>query len=96
MQPNKAAAREARSALLFVVIDDFEIGIDHIITRFEAVICGKRIVTARKLAWYGDSSFSYTYSGTTKSALPWTKELQTLESRAEEKVGCLFNSCLCR
>jgi hypothetical protein len=36
MQPNKAAAREAppaRSALLFVVIDDFEIGIDHIITR---------------------------------------------------------------
>jgi alkylated DNA repair dioxygenase AlkB len=61
----------------------------------EAVICGKRIITARKVAWYGDSSFSYTYSGTTKIALPWTKELRTLKSRVEEKVGCLFNSCLC-
>jgi hypothetical protein len=29
----------------------------------EAVICGKRIVTARKVAWYGDSSFSYTPCG---------------------------------
>jgi 2OG-Fe(II) oxygenase superfamily len=61
----------------------------------EAVICGKRIVTARKVAWYGDSSYSYTYSGTTKIALPWTKELRTLKSLVEEKVGCLFNSCLC-
>ena len=61
----------------------------------EAVICGKRIVTARKVAWYGDSSFSYTYSGTTKIALPWTKELRTLKSLVEEQVGCLFNSCLC-
>ena len=55
----------------------------------EAVICGKRIVTARKVAWYGDSSFSYTYSGTTKIALPWTKELRTLKSRVEENyVQC--------
>src|ERR1700722_6810955 len=61
----------------------------------EAVICGKRIVTARKVAWYGDSSFSYTYSGTTKIALPWTKELRTLKSLVEGEVGCLFNSCLC-
>ena len=61
----------------------------------EAVICGKRIVTARKVAWYGDSSYSYTYSGTTKIALPWTKELRTLKSLVEEEVGCLFNSCLC-
>lgn len=35
----------------------------------EAIICGKHIVTARKFAWYGDSSYSYTYSGTTKIAL---------------------------
>jgi alkylated DNA repair dioxygenase AlkB len=61
----------------------------------EAVIYGKRFVTARKVAWYGDSSYSYTYSGATKIALPWTKELRTLKSLVEEKVGCLFNSCLC-
>ena len=42
----------------------------------EAVIFGKHIVTARKVAWYADKQFSYTYSGTTKQALPWTKELK--------------------
>jgi alkylated DNA repair dioxygenase AlkB len=57
----------------------------------EAVICGKRIVTARKVAWYGDSSFSYTYSGTTKIALPWTKELRTLKSLVEEEVVLQLN-----
>jgi alkylated DNA repair dioxygenase AlkB len=61
----------------------------------EVVICGKRIVTARKVAWYGDSSYSYAYSGTTKIALPWTKELRTLKSLVEKEVGCSFNSCLC-
>jgi alkylated DNA repair dioxygenase AlkB len=61
----------------------------------EAVICGKHIVTARKVAWYGDSSYSYTYSGTTKVALPWTKELRALKRLVEEKAGCSFNSCLC-
>ena len=33
--------------------------------------------------------------GTTKIALPWTKELRTLKSLVEGEVGCLFNSCLC-
>jgi alkylated DNA repair dioxygenase AlkB len=60
-----------------------------------AIICGKHIVTARKFAWYGDSSYSYTYSGTTKIALPWTKELLTLKTLVEDKSQCSFNSCLC-
>ena len=61
----------------------------------EVVICGKHIITARKVAWYGNSSYSYTYSGTTKVALPWTKEMRALKRLVEEKAGCLFNSCLC-
>jgi alkylated DNA repair dioxygenase AlkB len=61
----------------------------------EAVICGKHIVTARKVAWYGDSSYSYTYSGTIRVALPWTKELRAVKRMVEEKAGCSFNSCLC-
>jgi alkylated DNA repair dioxygenase AlkB len=61
----------------------------------EAVIYGKHIVTARKVAWYGDASYSYAYSGTTKVALPWTKELRALKRLVEEKAGCSFNSCLC-
>src|SRR3984893_16757958 len=61
----------------------------------EAVICGEHVVTARKVAWYGDSEYSYTYSGTTKIALPWTAELRALKEQVEDKAGCLFNSCLC-
>jgi alkylated DNA repair dioxygenase AlkB len=61
----------------------------------EAIICGKHIVTARKFAWYGESSYSYTYSGTTKIALPWTRELLTLKTLVEDKSQCSFNSCLC-
>jgi alkylated DNA repair dioxygenase AlkB len=60
----------------------------------EAVIFGKRIVTARKVAWYGDSNFSYTYSGTTKRALVWTEELAALKSMVEERSATRFNSCL--
>src|SRR5690554_4864453 len=60
----------------------------------EAVIFGKRIITKRKVAWYGDRAFEYTYSNTTKLALPWTKELLELKKRVEERVGEEFNSCL--
>jgi len=45
----------------------------------EAIIYGKRIITKRKVAWYGDKQYEYTYSNTTKFALPWTKELLELK-----------------
>ncbi|HXI72076.1 MAG TPA: alpha-ketoglutarate-dependent dioxygenase AlkB [Verrucomicrobiae bacterium] len=61
----------------------------------EALIYGKHIQTARKVAWYGDSEFSYTYSGTTKVALLWTKELLSLKYLVEQKTSHTFNSCLC-
>lgn len=60
----------------------------------EAVIFGKQITTKRKVAWYGDMEFEYTYSNTTKKALPWTKELLELKSLAEQRLGESFNSCL--
>ena len=60
----------------------------------EAVIFGKHIVTARKVAWYGDFNFSYTYSGTTKQALAWTAELAALKAIVEELTNTVFNSCL--
>ena len=60
----------------------------------EAIIFGKHILTKRKVAWYGDKPFEYTYSNTTKQALPWTKELLELKALAEEKSGETFNSCL--
>ena len=60
----------------------------------EAVIYGRHIVTARKVAWYGDEGYAYTYSGTTKQALPWTAELLALKSLAEARTGAAYNSCL--
>jgi len=60
----------------------------------EAIIFGKRIITKRKVAWYGEKPFKYTYSNTTKQALPWTQELLELKALAEEKSGETYNSCL--
>lgn len=60
----------------------------------EAIIFGKHIVTKRKVAWIGDSDFAYTYSNTTRQAMPWTKELLELKQLAEEVSGTKFNSCL--
>lgn len=60
----------------------------------EAVILGKHIVTKRKVAWYGDEPFDYTYSKTTKRALPWTSELLCLKAIVEKETGETFNSCL--
>jgi alkylated DNA repair dioxygenase AlkB len=60
----------------------------------EAIIFGKRIITKRKVAWYGDRPYEYTYSNTTKSALPWTKELLELKLLIEQHTGETFNSCL--
>ena len=60
----------------------------------EAIIFNKHIITKRKVAWYGDRQFAYTYSKTTKLALPWTQELLELKLLAERLSGATYNSCL--
>lgn len=60
----------------------------------EAIIFGKKITTARKVAWYGDQPFEYTYSKTTKKALPWNNTLLALKEIAEKASNETFNSCL--
>lgn len=60
----------------------------------EALIFGKRILTKRKVAWYGDLPFEYTYSKVTKMALPWTENLLILKKLVEEQSGETYNSCL--
>lgn len=62
--------------------------------REEIFMFGKKITTKRKVGWYGEQPFKYTYSNTTKQALPWTKELLELRTVVEEKAGESFNSCL--
>lgn len=60
----------------------------------KAVIFGKTIVTKRKVAWYGDHPFNYTYSNSTKKALFWTSDLLELKQLVEQETNEKFNSCL--
>ena len=60
----------------------------------EAIMFGKRIVTKRKVAWYRDLPFEYTYSRISKYALSWTPELKRLKYITEKATGETYNSCL--
>ena len=60
----------------------------------EVIMFGKRIVTARKTAWYGDRNFPYTYSRITRHALPWTPILLEIKALVEKISGETFNACL--
>ena len=60
----------------------------------EVVVFGKHIVTNRKTAWYGDSSYVYVYSNIEKKALPWTNVLVSLKQIVENHSYTKFNSCL--
>ncbi len=55
---------------------------------------GKTIVTKRKVAWYGDRKFQYTYSGKVKTAMLWSDNLKIIKQKVEEICGEHFNSCL--
>jgi len=52
----------------------------------KAIIFGKLIITKRKVAWYDERPFEYTYSKTPKKALSWTKELLKLKKIVEENT----------
>ena len=60
----------------------------------EVIIFGKKIVTARKTAWYGDQEFVYQYSKIDRFALFWTATLKTIKNLVEEIADEKFNSCL--
>ena len=60
----------------------------------EVIMFGRKITSKRKVAWYGEKPFKYTFSNTTKQALPWTKELLKLKTTIEIASGEAYNSCL--
>ena len=60
----------------------------------KALLFGKIIITKRKVAWYADKPFSYTYSKIKKTALPWSKTLLNLKHITEKESGEQYNSCL--
>jgi alkylated DNA repair dioxygenase AlkB len=57
-------------------------------------IYGKHIITKRKVAWYGNEEYAYTYSKTTKKALPWVNVLTKIKKIVENASGESYNCCL--
>jgi len=55
---------------------------------------GRRIVTARKVAWFADGEICYSYSGSTKTPHVWIESLLLIRSRVERLTGESYNSCL--
>lgn len=60
----------------------------------QLIMYGKHINTKRKVAWYGDKPYEYTYSNNKKIAKDWTKTLKEIKRQLEEYTGEYFNSCL--
>lgn len=60
----------------------------------EVFLFGKRIVTQRKMAWYASKAIPYSYSNSTKNALPWNDVLTEIKSKIETLTHEKFNACL--
>jgi alkylated DNA repair dioxygenase AlkB len=60
----------------------------------QALIYGKLITTKRKVAWYANKEFSYTYSKVTKTALLFPQWLIELKEKVESLTQVKYNSCL--
>lgn len=48
----------------------------------------------RLTAWYADPGLSYSYSGVTHEAIPWTRELLAVKERVEAASGTTWSSLL--
>jgi len=60
----------------------------------EVILFGQKRILSRKVAWMGNAGFTYSYSGTSKTASPWTAPLMSIRERVEQLSGQSFNSCL--
>lgn len=63
-------------------------------TNEKLVMFGKEITTKRKVAFYGDSLMSYTYSNKTKQALTWTPLLMEIKQLVTSHTRSNYNACL--
>jgi alkylated DNA repair dioxygenase AlkB len=58
------------------------------------VVWGKQFPQPRLIAWYGDLSRNYSYSGIKLAPLPWNGLLVDIKNRIEAVTGAAFNSVL--
>jgi alkylated DNA repair dioxygenase AlkB len=60
----------------------------------ELVMYGRHLVMQRKIAWYAEEKYDYTYSNTKKQSQVWTPQLLKLKQLVEAASGHTFNSVL--
>ncbi len=56
----------------------------------EVTVWGKTHMQPRLIAWYGDDAQSYSYSGITLSALPWTPALLRIKDNGRDALRRIF------
>lgn len=57
-------------------------------------VFGKEYNIPRKQATYGDTGLTYTYSGITRLASPWTPTLERIRETVTKATGQTFNFVL--
>ncbi|HAD33663.1 MAG TPA: alpha-ketoglutarate-dependent dioxygenase AlkB [Chitinophagaceae bacterium] len=60
----------------------------------EVMMFGKRIVTQRRMAWYGDENKPYRYSGILRTPKPWTRTLLEIQHLVNSTFQTSLNACL--
>lgn len=60
----------------------------------ELVMFGKRMVMARKVAWFCEDGISYSYSGTQRKVHEFPEVIEELRDEASRVTGAAYNSCL--
>jgi alkylated DNA repair dioxygenase AlkB len=60
----------------------------------DVIVWGKRFKQPRLIAWYGDSTKEYSYSGINLKPLQWTVPLLEIRERVESIAEAKFNSVL--
>lgn len=89
---------------LGVVINDANALYENLLTELPwqsdiVTLFGKTHVTTRQIVWMGDHDVSYYYSGQTRRAIPWTKQMLHVKRHIEQQLSSIginvdFNSCL--
>ena len=89
---------------LGVVLNDANALYNNLLTELPwqsdiVTLFGKTHVTTRQIVWMGDHDVSYYYSGQTRRAIPWTKQMLHVKRHIEQQLSSSginvdFNSCL--
>ena len=89
---------------LGVVINDANALYNNLLTELPwqpdiVTLFGKTHVTTRQIVWMGDHDVSYHYSGQTRRAIPWSKQMLHVKRHIEQQLSSSginvdFNSCL--